>query len=68
MGLEGLIVLLVVALIVLGWYGNGRWYNNPAGGPAPGPGGIIGLLLTILVAIIIIVLIFAVLGGAIHIR
>lgn len=66
MGLEGLIILLVVLVIVFGWYGNGRWYNTPAGTPVAG-GGIIGLLVTILIAIIIVVLIFMVLGGGFHI-
>jgi hypothetical protein len=64
MGIEGLVILLVVLIIVFGYYGRGRWYNTSSPPGAVGPGGIIGLLVTILIAVIIIVLIFMVIGGS----
>jgi len=63
MSLEYLVILLVVLLTVLGWFGRGRWYGVTGTPPNYGFGDIIGLLITILIEVILIVIIFAVIGG-----
>lgn len=65
MSIEALVIILVIVLIVCGYFVPGPWRGTPVAG-APGGYNIIGVLLTILIAVIVIVLIFAVLGGGIH--